>query len=90
MNIDEITLETFTTSIERIISCLNEAKENSLIKVNKEAIIHLMHKGFTYYKSAPVINLLISMKNFKDNDLTYSNEDLLDETFKENPFEDKK
>ena len=68
VNIDEITLETFTTSIERIISCLNEAKENSLIKVNKEAIIHLMHKGFTYYKSAPVINLLISMKNFKDND----------------------
>ena len=66
VKIDEITLETFSTSIDKIISCLNETKENSLIKVNKEAVIHLIHKGFTYYKSAPVINLLITMKNCKE------------------------
>ena len=66
VKIDEITLETFSTSIDKIISRLNETKENSLIKVNKEAVIHLIHKGFTYYKSAPVINLLITMKNCKE------------------------
>ena len=68
IKIDDITIETFNTSIEQIISCLNDAKEKSLIIVNKEAVIHLIHKGFTYYKSAPVINLLINMKYCKDSE----------------------
>ena len=79
MNLNEITKENFNTYVEQIISCLNknEAKneEEKLDKtIHVEAIINIMNKGLSFYKSAPVINLLINIKNKKDNDKSEDDE----------------
>ena len=71
INLNELTSENFNSHIEQIISYLNknepkkdEEKLDRTIPI--EAIINIMNKGLSFYKSAPVINLLINIKNKKD------------------------
>ena len=71
IKLKEMTKENFNTSIEHIISCLNKSEpkseeENSTKNISKEAIINIMHLGLSFYKSAPVINLLINLNNRKE------------------------
>ena len=67
INLNELTSENFNSHIEQIISYLNknepkkdEEKLDRTIPI--EAIINIMNKGLSFYKSAPVINLLINIK----------------------------
>ena len=71
INLNELTSENFNSHIEQIISYLNknepkkdEEKLDRTIPI--EAIINIMNKGLSFYKSAPMINLLINIKNKKD------------------------
>ena len=71
INLNELTSENFNSHIEQIISYLNknepkkdEEKLDRTIPI--EAIINIMNKGLSFYKSVPVINLLINIKNKKD------------------------
>ena len=69
VKINEITQDNFNASIEHIISCLNKTEEEKTSKnIKKEAIVNIMHLGLSYFKSAPVINLLINIKNKTEND----------------------
>ena len=75
INLNELTKENFNSSIDKIISCLNKKepeseKEESSPKniISKEAVINIMQHGLSYYKSAPVINLLTNIKLGKESD----------------------
>ena len=75
INLKEMTKENFTSFIDKIISCLNKKepeseKEESSPKniISKEAVINIMQHGLSYYKSAPVINLLTNIKLGKESD----------------------
>ena len=72
IKLNEMTRENFTTSIDKIISCLNKpdskkVEEKLSKQISKAAIINIMHIGLSFYKSAPVINLLINIKNIQEN-----------------------
>ena len=72
INLNELTKESFNSSIDKIISCLNkpdtkkEDETSPKNEISKEAIINIMHHGLSFYKSAPVINLLINIKNKRE------------------------
>ena len=73
INLNELTKENFNSSIDKIISFLNKPEpkkedEKTSFKndISKEAIINIMHYGLCFHKSAPVINLLINIKNTKE------------------------
>ena len=75
VNLKEMTKENFSSFIEKIISCLNKKEPDSSKEENtskniipKEAVINIMQHGLSYYKSAPVINLLINLRNVKEVD----------------------
>lgn len=68
VKINEITQDNFNASIDHIISCLNKEEEKPSKNIKKEAIVNIMHLGLSYFKSAPVINLLINIKNKIEND----------------------
>ena len=75
VNLKEMTKENFSSLIEKIISCLNKKEPDSSKEENtskniipKEAVINIMQHGLSYYKSAPVINLLINLRNVKEVD----------------------
>ena len=79
INLNEITKENFNTYVEQIISCLNknevQKEEEKIDKtIHIEALINIMNKGLSFFKSAPVINLLINIKNKKDSDKTEDEE----------------
>ena len=75
VNLKEMTKENFSSLIEKIISCLNKKEPDSSKEENtsrniipKEAVINIMQHGLSYYKSAPVINLLTNIKLGKESD----------------------
>ena len=80
INLNELTKENFNSSIDKIISCLNkvenkkEDKNSPKNEISKEAIVNIMHHGLSFYKSAPVINLLINIKNKREAEKSESNE----------------
>ena len=76
-NIDlkKISSENFNRTIENIISFLNKSNpdkpekiiDEENINISREALLNLMKHGLNYGKSAPIINLLISLKTFTEN-----------------------
>ena len=79
VKINEMTQDNFNASIDHIISCLNKTEtkkeEEKLPKnIKKEAIVNIMHQGLSYNKSAPVINLLINIKNKTENEKSENEE----------------
>ena len=82
INLKELTKENFNASIDHIISCLNKSEskkeEDFNKKISKGAIINIMHYGLSFYKSAPVINLLINIKNRKETEKSENEEDYYD------------
>ena len=79
VKINEITKESFNSTVEHIISCLNKNEpkndeEKNPYTISKEAIINLMKHGLAYYSTSPVINLLINIKNKQENDKVINDE----------------
>ena len=67
LEINKITSENFSKTIESIISILSkpdsEKTEEEKSNITREAIFNLMKHGLIYCKSAPIINLLICLSN---------------------------
>ena len=79
VKINEITKESFNSTVEHIISCLNKNEpkndeEKNPYTISKEPIINLMKHGLAYYSTSPVINLLINIKNRQENDKVINDE----------------
>ena len=74
IDIKKISSENFNRIIENIISFLNKpnpenAEKNTVeenINISREALLNLMRYGLKYYKSGPIINLLLSLKNYTE------------------------
>ena len=74
VKINEITKESFNSTIEHIISCLNKNEpkndeEKNPYTISKEAIINLMKHGLAYYSTSPVWTCLLF--NFSSDKFTY-------------------
>ena len=74
IELKDITLDTFDKSIDIIIRNLHQEKkekdknnEEEKTSISREAILYLMKQGLMYYKSASIINLLISLSSVEEN-----------------------
>ena len=73
-----ITPDTFEKSIDTIIRNLHQEKKDKITEeektnISREAILYLMKHGLMYHKSAPIINLLISLNSVDENSKKYNN-----------------
>ena len=74
IDIKKISSENFNRIIENIISFLdkpNPEKPEKIIdeenaNISRETLLNLMKDGLKFNKSAPIINLLISLKNYTE------------------------